>query len=90
MLEMPQEIPEKLSEHVSVVKVDTPPKPPYCVDVDFEADFPDGCSVRIRARLPRKPAGAPPTDPLLSDEHAIVSRAMNLLLRTLRELEPAG
>ena len=87
---MSQELPEKLSDHVSVVRVDTPPEPPYCAEVNFEANFPDGCSVRIRTRLPQKPAGAPSTEPLLSDEHAIVSRAMNLLLRTLRELEPAG
>ena len=87
---MPQELPEKLSEHVSVVRVDEPSVLPHCEDVHFEADFPNGCSVHIRARLPRKPSGTPTTVPLLSDEHAIVSRAMDLLLRTLRELEPAG
>ena len=87
---MPQELPEKLSKHMSVVRVDEPPVLPHCADVDFEADFPDGCSVRIRVRLPLKPLGAPPTVPLLSDEHRIVTEAMNLLLRTLRELDPAG
>ena len=87
---MPQEFPEKLSEHVSVVRVDEPPVLPHCADVNFEADFPDGCSVRICARLPLKPLGAPPTVPLLSNEHAIVTQALNLLLRTLRELDPVG
>ena len=87
---MPQEIPEKLSENVSVVRVNKPPEPPYSATVDFEAEFQDGASVRISASVPLKPPGAPTTVPLLSDEHTIVSRAMNTVLRTLRELEPAG
>ena len=87
---MPQELPEQLSDHVRVVRVADSQDQPLCADVDFEADFPDGCSVRVHARVPLKPPGAPTTVPLLSDEHRIVTEAMNLLLRTLRELEPAG
>lgn len=87
---MPQELPERLSDHVRVVRVADSQDHPLCADVDFEADFPDGCSVRVRARVPLKPPGAPATVPLLSDEHRIVTEAMNLLLRTLRELDPAG
>ena len=87
---MPQELPEKISEHVSVVRIDEPSVLPHCADVHFEADFPDGCSVRIRARVPLKPPGATAEVPMLSSDHAIVTQALNLLLRTLREVDPAG
>ena len=87
---MLQEIPEELSEHVSVVRVDKPSEPPYSATVEFEADFQDGTSVRISASMPLKPIGAATAVPLLSDEQTIVSRAMNTVLRTPRELGPAG
>lgn len=72
------------------MRVDKPPEPPYTATVEFEAEFQDETSVRISASVPLKPPGAPRTVPLLSDEHTIVSRAMNTVLSTLRELEPAG
>ena len=87
---MPQELPEKLSEHVSVVRVDEPLVLPHCADVDFKADFPDGCSVRIHARVLMKPPGAAADVPMLGSDHAIVTQALNLLLKTLRELDPTG
>ena len=87
---MSKDLPEELSEHVSVVTADKPPELPHCADVDFESAFPDGFSVRIRARLPWKPSGNPTTVPLLSDEDAIVSPAMNPLRRTLCKPDRAG
>ena len=50
---MPQE-PEKISDHVSVVKVEEPVALPHCADVYFEADFGDGRTVHIRTRVPLK------------------------------------
>ena len=84
---MPQE-PEKISDHVSVVKVEEPVALPHCADVYFEADFGDGRTVHIRTRVPLKALGAAANIPLTSSDEARKTQAMNLLLETLRELDP--
>ena len=82
--------PEKISDHVSIVKVEEPfDELPHCADVHFEADFDDGRKVYIRTRVPLKPLGAPATVPMTIGDEARKAQAMNLLLETLRELNPA-
>ena len=66
---MPQE-PEKISDHVSVVKVEEPVALPHCADVYFEADFGDGRTVHIRTRVPLKALGAAANIPLTSSDEA--------------------
>ena len=78
--------PEKISDHVSIVKVEEPVVDPHCADVYFEADFGDGREVYIRTRVPLKPLGAPANFPMASNDGARKVQAMNLLLGTLREL----
>ena len=74
---MPQE-PEKISDHVSVVKVEEPVALPHCADVYFEADFGDGRTVHIRTRVPLKALGAAANIPLTSsDEGATIKRCVN-------------
>ena len=84
---MPQE-PEKISDHVSIVKLEEPAALPHCTDVYFEADFGDGRTVQIRTRVPLKPLGAQANVPLTSNDEDRKAQAMNLLLETLRELDP--
>lgn len=82
--------PEKISEHVSIVKVEEPAVLPHCADVYFDADFGDGRTVHIRTRVPLKPLGAPATFPMTSCDEDRKTQALNLLLETLRELNPAA
>ena len=84
---MPQE-PEKISDHVSIVKVEEPTALPHWADVYFEADFGDGRTVDIRTRVPLKPLGTAANVSLTSDDGELKVEAMNLLLETLRELNP--
>ena len=79
---------EKISNHVSIVKVEEPAVLPHCADVYFEADFDDGRTVHIRTRVPLKALGAPAIVPLTSGDEERKAQAMNLLLETLRELDP--
>ena len=79
---------EKISNHVSIVKVEEPAVLPHCADVYFEADFDDGRTVHIRTRVPLKALGAPAIVPLTSGDEERKEQAMNLLLETLRELDP--
>ena len=74
---------EEISDHVSFVKVENPIALPHCV----EADFGDGRSAHIRARVPLKPLGAAADVKLTSSEEVQVAEAMNLLLEILRELD---
>ena len=69
------------------MKVENPIALPHCVDVYFEADFGDGRSAHIRARVPLKPLGAAADVKLTSNEEVQVAEAMNLLLEILREME---
>ena len=80
--------PEKISDHVSIVKVEEPAALPHCADVYFEADFGDGRTVYIRTRVPLRPLGAAANVPLTIDDEERKAQAMNLLLETLRELDP--
>ena len=80
---MPQGL-EKISEHVSIVKVEEPVALPHCADVHFKADFGDGRTIDIRTRVPLKPLGAPATVPMTTSDEARKAQAMNLLLDTLR------
>ena len=54
---------EKISNHVSIVKVEEPAVLPHCADVYFEADFDDDRTVHIRTRVPLKALGAPAIAP---------------------------
>ena len=79
---------EKISNHVSIVKVEEPAVLPHCADVYFEASFDDGRTVHIRTRVLLKALGAPAIVPLTSGDEERKAQAMNLLLETLRELDP--
>ena len=79
--------PEKIPDHVSIVKVEEPVVDPHCADVYFEADFGDGREVYIRTRVPLKPLGALANVPMTSSAGARKAQAMNLLRETLLELD---
>ena len=84
---MPQDLPEQISEHVSVVQVGRPPPLPHCADISLQPDFGDRHVVHVRACLPLKHVGAQTTVLLLGDENAIAPQAMNFLLRSQSDLQ---
>lgn len=77
-------------KHLSVVRIDEPSMLPHCAEVNSDGDFLYGCSVHTRTCLPLKGPGAAAAAPMLSSDHAIVTQALNLLLSTVRDVDPAG
>ena len=85
---MPQHLPEQLSDHVSVVRGDEHLELPHSVNVGFEAEFSDACSVSIRTRVPLESPGVVAADVSpFSSNNAAVSQSLKLLLRMVRELD---